>query len=204
MNTQRWIALGIAILLVICAATYSLWLPALLGSEGEATPTPESSLTEETVAGQTSEPAPSVEPTMDPVLAQLLSELEIVEMGPGLDPYVAMIGDFVTIDNLHRGEGRASIWIINENQRVVRLDPFDISDGPDLILLLSQHPTPRTSSEALLPDYVNLGELQSPLGVQNYPIPRDVVLYQYKSIVVYSMSLNVVYTTATLEEVRGQ
>jgi hypothetical protein len=79
-----------------------------------------------------------------------------------------------------------------------------VTNGPDLRVLLSENPTPRTSSEALLPSYLDLGPLQSPSGAQNYPLPEKETADQYQSVVIYSMSLNLVYTTAQLTEVRGQ
>jgi hypothetical protein len=209
MNTQRWITLGIVVLIAACLVTSNLWLPRLLPDE-EATPTATlSTALENPVEGEATE-APEMaltmtaEPTLDPVVAEILSYLEVEELGPGIEPFITRAGSFTVIDQMHRGEGIASIYQISEEQRVLRLFPFSVTSGPDLRVILSQHEAPRTSTEALLPTYLDLGSLKSIEGAQNYEIPAGESLALYKSVVIYSTSLNIVYSTATLEDVRGQ
>ncbi len=222
MNTQRWIALGMIVLLGLCIASSNLWLAPLLEDDDEANPpTPEGeSVAEGTVpGGEESEegeagetdltptaipPTETPAPTMDPVVASILSDLEMEELGIGLDPFITRTGDFTTVDPMHRGEGRASVYQLSDTQRVLRLEPFNVTDGPDLRVILSQQESPRTSAETLLPSYLDLGPLRSPSGAQNYEIPEGQSLVPYKSVVIYSMSLNIVYSSATLREVRGQ
>jgi hypothetical protein len=209
MNTQRWIAVGIAALIVMCVLSSNLWLtPLLEQEEAEPSRTPTVTLAAEEELF-TATPTVDIiltltpEPTLDPVVAEILDEMAFDEEVVGIDPYVVLNGDFTIVDSMHRGEGTASIYKINEQQYILRLDPFNVTNGPDLRVILSHHEMPRTSTEALLPDYLDLGELQSPLGTQNYEIPDIESLESYSSVVIYSMSLNVVYSTATLEEVRG-
>jgi hypothetical protein len=208
MNTQRWITLGVLALAIVCLATTNLWLTPLLEDDeqqAEATPTatllaPEAGGADGGAAGLTLTP----EPTVNPVVAEILAELAMEDLGPGLDPHIILAGDFVTIDAAHQGQGTASIWWINETQRVLRLDAFSVTSGPDLIVVLSQHEAPRTSAEALLPTYVAIGELKADSGAQNYDIPPGTQVEDYRSVVIYSMSLNIVYSTATLQEVRAR
>jgi hypothetical protein len=210
MNTQRWIAVGAIALLVMCILSSNLWLtPLLERGEEEASPTPTVTLVadEELI---TATPTVDViltltpEPTLDPVVAEMLAEMEVGEDVVGIDPYVILHGDFTMVDSMHRGEGTASIYKLSEQQYVLRLDPFNVTNGPDLRVILSHHAMPRTSTEALLPDYLDLGALENTMGAQNYEIPEATTIDSYNSVVIYSMSLNVVYSTATLEDVRGQ
>lgn len=210
MNAQRWIALGLVILLVACIATSNLWLAPLMGGdEAEATVTPTAEVAQETDATVTPESDGSVlealsEPTLDPDIAAIMNDMEISELGVGLDPHIIRAGDFAVIDPLHQGRGTASIYWFSDTQQYLRFEDFQVTNGPDLRVILSQQDTPRTSAETLLPAYVDLGPLQSPTGAQNYQIPVDDDLAKYKSVVIYSTSLNIVFSSAPLEEVRGQ
>jgi hypothetical protein len=210
MNAQRWLALGLVVLLVACIATSNLWLvPLMGGDEAEPTATPTVEVAEDAATTETPEADTSVlealaEPTLDPDIAAIMNDMEISELGVGLNPHIIRAGDFAVIDPLHQGHGTASIYWFSESQQFLRLDNFEVSNGPDLRVILSQQDTPRTSAETLLPSYVDLGPLKSPSGAQNYEIPATEELAKYKSVVIYSTSLNIVFTSAPLEEVRGQ
>jgi hypothetical protein len=181
----------------------------LLHKEDEATPTPEptsDALAEADVTETATPPyglTQTVVPTLDPVVVELMRETGLEKLGVGDEPYVIMAGDFTVIDAMHRAVGTASIYQIGDVKRALRLDPFTVTSGPDLHVIMSQHSEPRTSAEALLPANIDLGPLKGITGAQNYDIPDGTSLQTYKSIVIYSMSLNLVFSTATLEQVRG-
>jgi hypothetical protein len=212
MNTQRWLALGILALIGLCLASSNVWLSAFRSSEDEqselpaATATATEAASEEAAAEDeatilaTSTPTP----TEDPVVGELMEAAQMEALAVGDDPFVVMDGSFTTIDTLHRGEGTASIYELSDNLYVLRLEPFSVVAGPDLQIVLSTHEIPRTSAEALLPTYLDLGPLQSTEGSQNYSLPEGTDISPYKSVVIYSSSLNIIYTTATLTQVRGQ
>ncbi|HEC22139.1 MAG TPA: hypothetical protein ENI95_04385 [Chloroflexi bacterium] len=210
MNTQRWLALGILILLVACIATSNLWLGSLRGEE-EPTPTPTEAAEEHAPEGEAGDEeagtplplTPTPEPTANPIVEELMAAAQVEALGVGDEVFIILAGDFTTIDALHRAEGTASVYQLGD-KLVLRLEPFTVTSGPDLHVILSQHEMPRTSAEALLPTHVDLGLLQSTSGSQNYNIPDDVDLADYKSVVIYSTSLNIVYSSATLTQVRGQ
>lgn len=213
MNTQRWIALGLLIAVFACLLTSNLWLPSLLGDEDEAPDStatamaadPDASGDDNTAEDDSDASAGSTEdPDMDPAVADILDDLAVEAPEIGLDPHITHAGNFTTIDEFHQGFGTATIWQISESQRVLRLDPFAVTNGPDLMVILSQNEIPRTSSEVYLPDYVSLGVLKTSDGSQNYDLPQDLDISQFKSVVIYSTSLNLVYSSAPLSEVRGR
>src|SRR6185369_9806323 len=113
-----------------------------------------------------------------------------------------MAGDFIAIDATHQGSGTASIYQVGETRRVLRLDPLTVTTGPELHVLLAPHANPRTSTEALT-GAIDLGPLASTTQAQNFELPPGTSLDTYKSVVIYSVSFNIVYTVATLEAVRG-
>lgn len=227
MNAQRWITVGILGLVAACIATAGLWIPllpfggdevqvaeadltataqaALLPEAVEVTATPTSLASiEQIVSGEVNAMQDvAAEEEVDPVIADLLAALQKDTLAIGEDPFIIKVGNFVALDAMRKGEGTASVYQIGDMQWVLRLDPFSVTQGADLHVLLSQTREPRTSADALLPKYIDLGPLQSISGVQNYAIPATIEFGKYKSVVIYSISLNIIYTTAPLDEVRG-
>ncbi|MBN1428175.1 MAG: DM13 domain-containing protein [Anaerolineae bacterium] len=208
MNEQRWIAVGLGALLVLCLASSGVWLPFFVEDE---TPTPTATPNEDSVARIEETATPTllfaitvtVQPTLDPVVVELMKETGLESLAVGDEPFIIMAGDFTVIDSMHRAEGAASIYQIGEVKRALRLDPFTVTSGPDLYVILSQHPEPRTGADSLQPVHVDLGPLKGLTGAQNYDIPDGTNLKVYKSVVIYSKSLNLVFSSATLEQVRG-
>jgi hypothetical protein len=105
-------------------------------------------------------------------------------------------GTFVGADSFHLGSGDAII-LQQGDQSVLRFENFDVTNGPDLHVILSSNPNP-TSSSDIGDDYIDLGSLKGNQGNQNYEIPADVDLSQYSSVVIYCMPFHVVFSTATL------
>jgi hypothetical protein len=69
-------------------------------------------------------------------------------------------------------------------QRFLRFENLDTSNGPDLKVYLSTNPVDGPEGE-FDDDFVNLGRLQGNLGNQNYAIPADVDLSRFRSVVIW-------------------
>lgn len=196
-------------ILVVIIATSGVWLPLIKNRKSShPTPTPQA-----TVPTATPEPTQgfmpivrgtqTVMPTLDPMVIGLMQETGLKALGVGQNPVIILGGEFTVVDDLHRASGTASVYKLGDKNRVLRLDPFEVTNGPDLRVFLSQSAEPRTSADALLPTYISLGNLKNAAGAQNYDIPIGVNLDLYKSVVIYSKSLNLVFSSAPLEQVRG-
>jgi hypothetical protein len=108
-------------------------------------------------------------------------------------------GEFARIDAVHWAQGTVTIFSFPDNRKVARLDDFQSANGPDLYVLLSASPAPRTQEEVELGDLdFELGRLKANIGNQNYEIPPEVDLSLYNSVVIYSKPFNVVFSTATI------
>lgn len=105
-------------------------------------------------------------------------------------------GEFIGADNFHQGSGSAAIYQQGE-QRVLRLEEFSVTNGPDLHVILTRHPSP-ASREDVGEDYIDLGSLKGNMGNQNYEIPAGVDLSEYQGVVIYCVPFHVVFATATL------
>lgn len=105
-------------------------------------------------------------------------------------------GEFVGADNFHQGSGSAVIFQQGD-QRVLRFEDFSVTNGPDLHVILTKHPSPASRGD-VGEDYIDLGSLKGNMGNQNYEIPADVDLSAYQGVVIYCVPFHVVFATATL------
>lgn len=105
-------------------------------------------------------------------------------------------GTFTDADAFHKGSGTALIARVGAD-RVLRLEEFRVTNGPDLYVYLAAHPQPRSRAE-LEQGHVSLGRLKGNIGSQNYPIPSSLRLDAYQSVVIYCRRFHVLFSTATL------
>ncbi|VAW42768.1 hypothetical protein MNBD_CHLOROFLEXI01-3378 [hydrothermal vent metagenome] len=146
-----------------------------------------------TVAAMPPEEAAAVEALVQEAAA-VMTDTEMAEEIPvAADEWIiAAQGNFVGADNFHQGSGTATIYQQGE-QQVLRLEDFNVTNGPELHVVLS------TSRDDIGQDYIDLGVLKGNVGNQNYDIPADIDLSQYQSVVIYCVPFQVVFATATLD-----
>ena len=129
-------------------------------------------------------------------LAAVMPDKETADAMPEGEPIAVLSGQFVDIDRAHRGSGDATIYELPDGSRVLRFDNFEVTNGPDLHVLLATGAGPTGRDD--LGDTVDLGPLKGNVGSQNYEIPADVDLSDIQSIVIYCVPFHVVFSTATL------
>ena len=76
-----------------------------------------------------------------------------------------------------------------------------MTNGPALHVYLSRHEDPDSPGEVKDLGFVDLGDLKGNRGNQNYPIPSDVDIAGYNSVVIYCKPFNVVFSVASLRDV---
>jgi hypothetical protein len=111
-------------------------------------------------------------------------------------PEVLAQGTFVAHE--HATSGTAKVLRLADGSRVLRLEGFSTSDGPDVHVWL-------TDAIADGPDggfddgrYMKLGELKATDGNQNYPIPADAKLNGLRSVAIWCDRFNVAFGAAPL------
>ncbi len=109
-------------------------------------------------------------------------------------------GSFLDADSVHKGSGMATIYQGPDGSRVLRLEDFDSTNGPDLYVMLSPTANPQSREELSSPGYVNLGKLKGNIGNQNYAIPDDVEIPAQGSIVIYCRAFHVIFSVASLQD----
>ena len=115
-------------------------------------------------------------------------------------PVTVASGTFQKISAVLWGQGTINIYQDASNALTMRFDSFSMPNGPDLHLYLTAADAPKTSADmsANGVDKLDLGALKSSYGSQNYALTDVSDLTQYRSVVIYSSSLDLIYTYAPL------
>jgi hypothetical protein len=106
-------------------------------------------------------------------------------------------GNFQDADSAHKGEGSARIYQLTDNSHLLRFEDFEVTNGPDLRVLLVKHENPSSRSN-LDEGYVELARLKGNVGDQNYEIPDNVDISEYHSVVIYCKPFHVLFSIASL------
>ncbi len=100
----------------------------------------------------------------------------------------------------HATTGVAKVIELEDGSRLVRLEDLRTSNGPDLIVILSDTPATEDAWGAYDDgQFVSLGELKGNIGDQNYSIPPDVDLSRYRSVVVWCRRFTVGFGAAPID-----
>ncbi|MBT5320435.1 MAG: DM13 domain-containing protein, partial [Chloroflexi bacterium] len=103
-------------------------------------------------------------------------------------------GQFEDEDFIHKGSGDATIYRLGNGANVLRLESLDVTNGPDLHVLLLKDPEGRDKTQG----YLDLGGLKGNKGNQNYGIPDGEDVTEYKSAMIYCQPFHVIFSIATL------
>lgn len=105
-------------------------------------------------------------------------------------------GDFYDVEM--KGKGTARTYQLADGSRALRLEGFEVSSNTDLFVWLSEAPSPKTSADAVAAPYVELGNLKSTIGDENYVLPADLAPEKIKSIVIWCAPVRIAYAAAVL------
>lgn len=187
-NNSPWKYLGIVLVLgLVIGIAWWLIAPVFFDQEvNEALPTAviESS--------PTSAPA-EVVPTVQAVETQPQPTNESAAAG---SEQILLQGSFYNV--AHVGAGEALVYQLADGSRILRLQNFSVENGPDLyVYLVPVDPVP-SGSGSEIPGSYSLGRLKGNIGDQNYEIPADLDLSQYKSVVIWCQAFAVPFSAAPL------
>lgn len=114
-------------------------------------------------------------------------------------PIAVKSGALRDADAFHTGSGQATIYRIAADVHVLRLENIAVTNGPDLRVILSPHPSPTAPDEVTGPGSVELGKLKGNIGSQNYDLPRGVDVAALRSVVIFCWPFRVIFSVAPLE-----
>ena len=111
-------------------------------------------------------------------------------------PVVRLSGQFEDFDNFHSGSGMATIYELDDGSHLLRLESFEVTNGPELHVLLVPNGSPAGRDD--ITGYLDLGRLKGNIGDQNYEIPDDVDPSGFSSVVIYCVPFHVIFSVASL------
>lgn len=120
-------------------------------------------------------------------------------MPPLTNPVTTATGIFQRIDAVRWAQGDVTIFEGSDGGRILRFENFSMANAPDMRVFLSVSTGPRTPDELRLQGQeVDLGPLVGIAGAQSYTVSSAVDLTQYRSVVLYSPALDLIYAFAPL------
>lgn len=115
-------------------------------------------------------------------------------------PILLLEGRFQGADSFHQGEGIAEVYRLADGSRILRLEDFKVTNGPDLFVILTKHPNPKGKADVRERGYEEVAKLKGNIGSQNYPLPQDLDLAQYQAVVIYCKPFHVVFSVASFAQ----
>ena len=101
-------------------------------------------------------------------------------------------------DIAHHGMGTATVYQLEDGSNILRFENFEVLNGPELHVYLAPiDPVPDTIGIEL-EGAIDLGLLEGNIGDQNYELPSDLDISQYKSVVIWCQPFRVPFNAASL------
>lgn len=111
-------------------------------------------------------------------------------------PIALSTGEFGS-RNRYTVTGTATVFQLDDGSRVLRLEDFASTNGPDLYVYLTSA-NAGDDDASLDADFIDLGLLTGNIGNQNYTIPADVDLSRYNTVVIWCRRFTVGFGAADL------
>ena len=121
---------------------------------------------------------------------------------PSNTPRAIARGEFMDADLIHKGSGIATLYALPDGSHVVRFEDFRTTNGPALVVYLATHPSPTEAGHITDGGFLNIGKLKGNVGNQNYVIPADVDVSEYRSVAIWCELFGVLFSPAALERLQ--
>ena len=123
-----------------------------------------------------------------PLVEDLLPEMKAP------DATVEATYEVYNIDRV--GRGVIKLYRLGDGRRVLRLEDFFVSINSDLEIRLSELTRPRSTDEIAKAPVRNIVPLKATTGSMNYPLPPEVDLERFRSIVIWCELTHNAYAAA--------
>lgn len=124
-----------------------------------------------------------------------VSEEQVASVGASVMRALAA-GRFHSV--AHETHGTATIQDVGGGRRVLRLTDFVTSNGPDVRVYLVAAADAADNETVTKAGFVELGKLKGNEGDQNYDVPDDLDLSQYRAVTIWCRRFAVNFATAPL------
>jgi hypothetical protein len=120
-----------------------------------------------------------------------------VEQGESATPMLVESGNFVGL--AHDTSGKANVYQTQDGKRILRLEQFKTSNGPDVRVYLVKGNDATNTDVIKGGGFIDLGALKGNVGDQNYAIPEGTDLSQYRAVSIWCRRFQVNFGAASLE-----
>jgi hypothetical protein len=115
-------------------------------------------------------------------------------------PILLKEGMFRDGGSSYSGSGQAAVYRLPDGSHILRLEEFSVTNGPDLYVLLANHPDPATSTALHSQATIELERLKGNQGSQNYLIPAGIDISSLGSAVIYCKAFSVIFSVAPFKQ----
>ncbi len=98
----------------------------------------------------------------------------------------------------HPGTGTVLVYRQPDGSHVLRFEDLDVSNGPDLLVILSASPLVDDRGAYSAVDYFSLGDLKGNKGNQNYEVPVEVNLDEFQTVAIWCRRFNYTFNAADI------
>jgi hypothetical protein len=201
----RWTLLGLGAIVVALLFTYPVWRKLMTG-RASAEAFGEASDAQKEVFSKISKDKEIGREAAATIYVSMLTKVvpaPTSEQPTPVLPNAQIIrsGDFTEIDAVRTGKGSVKLYRSADGSLMLRLDDFSVTNGPDLAVYLSSAVAPKTRDELSsggMPEF-RVGPLKGNQGNQQYNIPKELKVANYRSVVIFSDALRVIYSSASLQ-----
>ena len=103
----------------------------------------------------------------------------------------------------HPGTGTVLVYRQPDGSHVIRFEDLAVSNGPDLLVILSASPLVFDQSAYSAVEYLSLGDLKGNKGNQNYEVPAAVNLEDYQTVAIWCRRFNYTFNAADIHSLPG-
>jgi hypothetical protein len=111
-------------------------------------------------------------------------------------PMVITKGDFKGL--AHDTKGLATIYQLPDGKRTLRLTSFETSNGPDVRVYLTGDDVEKGNDALKSAGFIDLGSMKGNKGDQNYDVPADINLNNFKNVTIWCARFGVNFGQAAL------
>jgi len=98
----------------------------------------------------------------------------------------------------HETKGTATVFQLADGKKNLRLTDFATSNGPDVHVYLVAANDAKDNDSVIKAGFVDIGTLKGNIGDQNYELPANVDLAQYRAVTIWCKRFSVNFGTAPL------
>ena len=113
-------------------------------------------------------------------------------------PVALVTGALMDADDFHRGSGGVTAYRLEDGSQVLRLEDIEVTNGPDLRVLVAPGHGITDRSALQAAGDVELGPLKGNIGSQNYDFPDGYQVPEQLTVIIYCKPFHVLFATAEL------